>query len=98
MRRGLALIEVLAACSVLAAGLLVVARVTGEAARLAAVARADARAVDRADSLVADAALRPCADATGDTTVRVDLRRRLRTVRVTVTPATTLEATVPCRP
>ena len=98
LRRGLALIEVLAACTVFAVGLLAVARLTGEAARLAAAARADARADDTADSLNADAALRPCSDTLALAESRVDLERRLRAIRVTIAPDQTIEALVPCRP
>lgn len=97
MPKGLALVELLAACTVLAVGLLAVARLTGEAARLATEARVEARAVDRADSVLAAAALRPCADTVGGAFTRVDFDRRLRTVRVDIAPAVVLEATVPCR-
>ena len=101
MRHGLALIEVLAACTVLGAGLLLVARLTGEAARLATAARDDARAIHRADSVIADAALRACDDSatrSAIATLTVDRERRLRTVRVTIPPTTVIEAVVPCRP
>ena len=101
MRHGLSLIEVLAACTVLAAGLLVVARLTGEAARLASFARADVLALHRADSVIADAALRACSDSSarsGISSASVNPDRRLRTVRVTIGAATVIEAIVPCRP